>query len=36
MAPGAVLDGRQRSPGKVVASWSPVVASSRQLMADFL
>ncbi|MCI68371.1 hypothetical protein A2U01_0089632 [Trifolium medium] len=36
MAPGAVLDDRQMSPGEVVARWSPVVPSSRQLMADFL
>ncbi|MCI87897.1 hypothetical protein A2U01_0109182, partial [Trifolium medium] len=30
MAPGAVLGGRQLSPGEVVATWSPVVVSCRQ------
>ncbi|MCI84597.1 hypothetical protein A2U01_0105875 [Trifolium medium] len=31
MLPGAVLEGRQRSPGEVVARESPAVASGRQL-----
>ncbi|MCI95024.1 hypothetical protein A2U01_0116322, partial [Trifolium medium] len=30
MAPGAVLEGRQLSPGEVVARWSPAVASAGQ------
>ncbi|MCI50083.1 hypothetical protein A2U01_0071327, partial [Trifolium medium] len=36
MAPGAVLGGRQRLPGEVVARKSPAVASRRQLKCFFL
>ncbi|MCI96808.1 hypothetical protein A2U01_0118108 [Trifolium medium] len=36
MVPGAVLEGRQLSPGEVVARLSPVVSSCRQWKVNFL
>ncbi|MCI69937.1 hypothetical protein A2U01_0091200, partial [Trifolium medium] len=36
LAPGAVLEVASWSPSEVVARGSPVLASYRQLMADFL